>query len=77
MKAALLIPELIKEGGGELQCVSLASEMQKMGHRVTIFTSEYDFQKLSWRRYAAGMVEIFYDCLNESSGEKAGRREPL
>jgi len=41
MKVALLIPELIKEGGGERQCVYLAKELQELGHEAVIYTLEY------------------------------------
>jgi glycosyltransferase involved in cell wall biosynthesis len=41
LKVALLIPELIKEGGGERQCVYLAKELQELGHEAVIYALEY------------------------------------
>jgi glycosyltransferase involved in cell wall biosynthesis len=41
LRIGLLIPELLKEGGGERQCIYLAYQLHKQGHQVTIFTSEY------------------------------------
>ena len=37
--------ELLVEGGGERQCVSLARELVHQGHSVTLFTSAYDRQR--------------------------------
>jgi glycosyltransferase involved in cell wall biosynthesis len=34
--------ELLVEGGGERQCVSLARELSRQGHDVTLYTSAYD-----------------------------------
>ncbi|MFI5070114.1 MAG: glycosyltransferase family 4 protein [Terriglobales bacterium] len=42
MKIALLMHELLIEGGGERQCLSLADALSRKGHDVTIFTCEYD-----------------------------------
>ena len=42
MKIAVLIDELLKEGGGERQALYLARELQDMGHRVTVFTLAHD-----------------------------------
>ncbi|MCU1256291.1 MAG: glycosyl transferase, group 1 [Candidatus Angelobacter sp.] len=42
MDIALIMHELLVEGGGERQCVSLARALALRGHRVTIYTSAYD-----------------------------------
>ena len=42
MKIALIMHELLLEGGGERQCVSLARELGRQGHDVTLYTSAYD-----------------------------------
>ena len=42
MKIALIIHELLVEGGGERQCVCLARALAKLGHDVTLWTSAYD-----------------------------------
>lgn len=42
MKIALIMHELLVEGGGERQCVSLARELLRMGHDVDLYTSAYD-----------------------------------
>ncbi len=42
MKIALLMHELLVEGGGERQCLSLARALACKGHQVTVFTCEYD-----------------------------------
>lgn len=42
MKIALLMHELLIEGGGERQCLSLADALTRKGHDVTILTCEYD-----------------------------------
>jgi glycosyltransferase involved in cell wall biosynthesis len=39
---ALIIQELLVEGGGERQCVSLARALAQQGHTVTLYTSAYD-----------------------------------
>jgi len=39
---ALIIHELISEGGGERQMISLARALQQRGHQVTVYASEYD-----------------------------------
>jgi glycosyltransferase involved in cell wall biosynthesis len=39
---ALLIHELLVEGGGERQCVCLARVLAQQGHTVTLYTSAYD-----------------------------------
>lgn len=45
MKIALLMHELLMEGGGERQCVSLARELVRQGHDVVVFTCAYDAPK--------------------------------
>lgn len=45
MKIAIIIPELLKEGGGERQCVYLAKELQELGHEVVVYTLEYAVDK--------------------------------
>jgi glycosyltransferase involved in cell wall biosynthesis len=42
MRIALLIPDLVKEGGGERQAVRLAAELLAMGEDVTVFTNVVD-----------------------------------
>jgi glycosyltransferase involved in cell wall biosynthesis len=42
MNIALIIHELLVEGGGERQCVSLARALARQGHDVTLYTSVYD-----------------------------------
>jgi len=42
MNIALLMHELITEGGGERQCVSLARALAQQGHEVVVYTSAYD-----------------------------------
>jgi len=42
MKIALIIHELLIEGGGERQCVCLAHALAENGHDVRIWTSAYD-----------------------------------
>jgi len=42
MNIALLVHELVNEGGGERQCVSLARELTRQGHEVVVYTSVYD-----------------------------------
>src|SRR5208282_1761326 len=42
MDIALIIHELLVEGGGERQCVCLAQALAQHGHRVTLYTSAYD-----------------------------------
>ena len=42
MNIALVMHELLIEGGGERQCVSLARAMAAQGHQVTVYTSAYD-----------------------------------
>jgi D-inositol-3-phosphate glycosyltransferase len=42
MKIALMIHELLVEGGGERQCIELARALARNGHQVAIFTSAYD-----------------------------------
>jgi len=42
MKIALLMHELLVEGGGERQCVSLARALARQGHEVVVYTSAYD-----------------------------------
>jgi glycosyltransferase involved in cell wall biosynthesis len=42
MNIALLMHELLIEGGGERQCVSLARALARQGHEVTVYTSAYD-----------------------------------
>jgi glycosyltransferase involved in cell wall biosynthesis len=42
VKIALIMHELLVEGGGERQCVSLARALLRMGHDVDLYTSAYD-----------------------------------
>jgi 1,4-alpha-glucan branching enzyme len=42
MNIALIMHELLVEGGGERQCVSLARELMRQGHQVKVYTSAYD-----------------------------------
>jgi D-inositol-3-phosphate glycosyltransferase len=42
MKIALIMHELLVEGGGERQCVSLARALARQGHNVTLYTSAYN-----------------------------------
>lgn len=42
MDIALIMHELLVEGGGERQCVSLARALAARGHAVTLYTSAYD-----------------------------------
>lgn len=42
MEIALIIHELLVEGGGERQCVCLAQALARRGHQVTLYTSAYD-----------------------------------
>jgi glycosyltransferase involved in cell wall biosynthesis len=41
----MIMHELLVEGGGERQCVSLARELVHQGHSVTLYTSAYDRQR--------------------------------
>ena len=45
MDIALIIHELLVEGGGERQCVCLAMALAARGHSVTLYTSAYDREK--------------------------------
>ena len=42
MNIALVMHELLIEGGGERQCVSLARALAHQGHEVVVYTSAYD-----------------------------------
>ena len=42
MRIGLLMPELVKEGGGERQAVRLAAELQAMGEDVTVLTNAFN-----------------------------------
>ncbi len=42
MKIALLMHELLVEGGGERQCVSLARALARQGHQVVVYAAAYD-----------------------------------
>lgn len=42
MNIALIMHELLVEGGGERQCVSLARALAQQGHQVVVYTSAYD-----------------------------------
>jgi glycosyltransferase involved in cell wall biosynthesis len=42
MNIALIMHELLVEGGGERQCVSLARALAQQGHPVIVYTSAYD-----------------------------------
>jgi len=45
VKIGMIMHELLVEGGGERQCVSLARELVHQGHSVTLYTSAYDRQR--------------------------------
>lgn len=45
MNIALLMHELLVEGGGERQCVSLARALAQQGHAITLYTCAYDRAK--------------------------------
>ncbi len=45
MRIAILIAELIRQGGGERQAVYLARELQDMGHEVVVYTTAADPQR--------------------------------
>ena len=45
MRIAILVPELLVQGGGDRQAVYLARELQEMGHDVTVFTPAYDRER--------------------------------
>ena len=45
MKIALLIHELVAEGGTERQCVSLARGLAEQGHEVALYTCAYDRER--------------------------------
>ncbi len=50
MNIALIMHELLLEGGGERQCLSLARALIQQGYEVTVYTSAYDrncFQEIS------------------------------
>jgi glycosyltransferase involved in cell wall biosynthesis len=42
MNIAVIMHELLVEGGGERQCLSLARALEQQGHAVTVYTSAYD-----------------------------------
>jgi len=42
MNIALIMHELLVEGGGERQCVSLARALAQQGHQVVVYASAYD-----------------------------------
>ena len=42
MNIALVMHELLIEGGGERQCVALARALSRQGHQVVVYTSAYD-----------------------------------
>jgi len=42
MKIALIIHEMLVEGGGERQCAALARALTRQGHDVMLFTSSYN-----------------------------------
>ncbi|HZD95217.1 MAG TPA: glycosyltransferase family 4 protein [Candidatus Sulfotelmatobacter sp.] len=42
MNIALIMHELLVEGGGERQCLSLARALARQGHQVVVYTSAYD-----------------------------------
>src|SRR5882757_9429549 len=42
MDIALIIHELLVEGGGERLCVCLAEALSKQGHKVVLYTTAYD-----------------------------------
>ena len=41
MRIAILIAELVRQGGGERQALCLARELQDMGHEAVLYTTEY------------------------------------
>lgn len=45
MDIAVIIHELVAEGGGERQCLCLARALAQRGHKVTLYTCQYDRQK--------------------------------
>ncbi|MGH9512036.1 MAG: glycosyltransferase family 4 protein [Terriglobales bacterium] len=45
MKIAVLIHELLIEGGGERQCLSLARALSRQGHEVNVFTCAYEAER--------------------------------
>ena len=42
MNIALIMHELLVEGGGERQCLCLARALMQQGHAITVYTSAYD-----------------------------------
>jgi glycosyltransferase involved in cell wall biosynthesis len=42
MRIGLIMHELLVEGGGERQCVSLAQALARRGHQVVLYTNDYD-----------------------------------
>ena len=42
MNIALIMHELLVEGGGERQCISLARALKERGHTITLYTCAYD-----------------------------------
>jgi len=45
MRILILHPKLAWEGGGDRQVLELSSHLQKKGHKVIIFTTEYDYNR--------------------------------
>lgn len=45
MRIAILLPELLVQGGGDRQALCLARELQEMGHEVVVYTPTYDREK--------------------------------
>ena len=45
MKIAILLPELLVQGGGDRQALYLARELQAMGHDVTVYTPAHDRER--------------------------------
>jgi glycosyltransferase involved in cell wall biosynthesis len=71
MNIALVMHELLVEGGGERQCVSLARALAAQGHQVTLYTSAYD--------RANCFPEICKDLniIDAGRGRLRGLRKPL
>jgi glycosyltransferase involved in cell wall biosynthesis len=61
MNIALIMQELLVEGGGERQCVSLARALKEQGHAVTLYTCAY------------GKTNCFPDICNDLTVIDVGR----
>jgi glycosyltransferase involved in cell wall biosynthesis len=71
MKIALLVHELLVEGGTERQCVALARALTELGHHVTVYTSAYDRERC-YPEVCAGL-----DIRVAGRGWTAGLERPL